>query len=203
MLYLPKNYSGYNENALDPSWRSLVGSIVKFGQEGGEWICTNKTLAKRGPKELKSEIPKGAKGIMMEKGNFMSGATNVYPEFSPFSGANGTGESPRPPIGRENCACRSPRFDIDYYDRLYVPNAVRCSVRIYDNSGNIILEFGQYGNYDSAGPKSKIPTKQIPLGWPIGVGVSAEHVYIADQLNRRILRADKTYKFNFKINIEK
>src|SRR5262249_20108036 len=33
----------------------------------------------------------------------------------------------------------------------------------------------------------------IPLAWPIGVGVSYNHIYVCDQLNRRIVRVDKTW----------
>lgn len=193
MLMLPPGFKGPKVLARDCSWCSLVGSIVKFGPEGGEWICTNKGLAARGPKGIKTEIPAGAKGVKMENGHFMSGAMAAYAGVAPFSGAAGTSETGRPPLGRENCACRSPRFDIDRYDRLYIPNAVTSSVRIVDNNGNEILDLGRYGNYDSAGPKSKIPTPEIPLAWPIGVGASEEHVYICDQVNMRIVRADKIY----------
>ena len=59
---------------------------------------------------------------------------------------------------------------------------------------NIILDFWSYGNYDSAGPKSSIPKPDIGLAWPVGVGVSDDYVYIADMMNRRIIRADRTYK---------
>ena len=75
-----------------------------------------------------------------------------------------------------------------------MPNAVTCSVRIYDNAGNVILQFGAYGNMDSAGPKSRLPDPDIGLAWPVGVGVGDEHIYISDMLNRRVLRADKTYQ---------
>ncbi|MCX7806618.1 MAG: hypothetical protein N3A38_15750, partial [Planctomycetota bacterium] len=124
MLMLPPGYKGPSVLAADPSWRSLVGSIIRFGPEGGEWVCTDPRLARSAPKGIRTEIPEGASGVHMENGHFLLGASMVYPEFAPFSGAAGTGELGRPPIGRENCACRSPRFDIDRFDRLYVPNAV-------------------------------------------------------------------------------
>ncbi len=203
MLMLPPNYQGPKVLAADSSWRSLVGSILKFSPDGGEWICTNKRLAKRAPKEIKTTIPEGAKGVQMENGHFLSGASIAYPGFAPFSGSAGTSELGRPPLGRENCACRSPRFDLDRYDRLYVPNAVTCSVSILDNAGNEIYEFGRYGNYDSAGPESAIPEPEIPLAWPIGVGVSSEHIYIVDQVNRRIVRADKTYQLEQLVDVKK
>lgn len=193
MLLLPPDWKGPAVLARDASWRSLVGSILRFSPAGGEWICTDPELARRGPAELKRAIPPGAQGIQLENGHFMLGADAVYPELAPFSGSAGTSETGRPPLGRENCACRSPRFDLDRFDRLYVPNAVTGRVRVFDNAGNEILAFGDYGNQDSAGPGSPVPGPAIPLAWPIGVAVSARHVYVADQMNRRIVRVDKSF----------
>ena len=64
-----------------------------------------------------------------------------------------------------------------------------------DNNGNVITRFGRYGNADSRGPgqDSLIKTPDIPLGWPEAVGVSQKAVYVADVLNRRIVRLRKTY----------
>ncbi|MFC1479354.1 hypothetical protein ACFL6F_02050, partial [Planctomycetota bacterium] len=191
MLMFPPNYPAPDVLAQDLAWEALVGSVVKFGPDGGECIWANPKLKGQAPKGAKTEVPKGAQGIWMEDKYFLKGAVKVYPEFAPYSGA---ASSHRSPIGRENCACRSPRFDIDFYDRLYLPNAVMNRIRIYDNAGNIILDFGSYGNYDSAGPKSSIPKPDIGLAWPVGVGVSDDYVYIADMMNRRIIRADRTYK---------
>jgi hypothetical protein len=64
-----------------------------------------------------------------------------------------------------------------------------------DNEGNPILRFGAYGNSDSrgSGPDSPIKKPEIPLGWPEAVGASDKAVYVADVLNRRIVRLLKTY----------
>jgi len=201
ILVLPPDHKPPKPLINDSGWASLVGSILKFTPAGGEWIVTHPKLVPKAWPENKTSIPPGTKGIMMENGNFFAGATQVYPEFAPFSGAVNS-PTGKPPIGRENCACRSPRFDIDPYDRLYIPNAVVNSVRIHDNAGNLILTFGSYGNYDSAGPDSLIPDPEIALGWTIGVGVSEEYIYVCDQLNRRILRADKTYEAHITCDIK-
>ena len=193
MLMLPPDYQGPAVLARQTSWRSLVGSIAKFGPEGGEWIATDPRLAARAAPDIRRTVPEGARGVWMENGHFLHGAQAVYPGFAPFSGSAGTSETGRPPMGRENCACRSPRFDLDGYDRLYIPNAVSGRVRILDNAGNEILAFGEYGNRDSAGPGSKVPQPAIPLAWPIGVGVGRERIYVCDQLNRRVVRVDQTW----------
>jgi DNA-binding beta-propeller fold protein YncE len=190
VLMFPPGYAPPKVVARDLGWEALVGSVVKFGPEGGECIWANPKLKKQAPQGAKHEVPKGAKGIWMEDKHFMLNGLGVYPEYAPFSGS---ASSHRAPIGRENCACRSPRFDLDWYDRLYLPNAVMNRVRIYDNAGNVILDFGSYGNFDSAGPASAVPKPEIGLGWPVGVGVSDEHIYVADMLNRRIVRVDKAY----------
>jgi hypothetical protein len=75
-----------------------------------------------------------------------------------------------------------------------MPNAVTYSVSVVDNDGNLITKFGHYGNADSrgTGEDSLIKTPEIPLGWPEAVGVSDKAVYVADVLNRRIVRLRKT-----------
>ena len=46
------------------------------------------------------------------------------------------------------CACVKPRFDVDPYGRLYIPNGITFTVSVRDNAGNDIASFGQYGNFD-------------------------------------------------------
>ena len=38
---------------------------------------------------------------------------------------------------------------MDGYGRLAIPNAITFRVRVVDNAGNEILEFGRYGNMDA------------------------------------------------------
>ena len=70
-----------------------------------------------------------------------------------------------------------------------------------DNAGNVIIEFGKYGNFDSqyVPPDAKdgkplISTPEIPLGWPVGAGFTEKAVYVSDNYNRRVVRADMTWK---------
>jgi sugar lactone lactonase YvrE len=117
------------------------------------------------------------------------GVVQAYPGYASFSGGWGGG-----------CACRSPRFDLDPYGRLYLPNTVTFRVTVLDNAGNEICQFGHYGNFDSQwapedarGRPPSVATPDIPLGWPLSAGASEKKIYVGDLYNRRVVRVDKTY----------
>lgn len=127
-------------------------------------------------------------------GTTVEGALNSYSGLAPFS---------HPPLATTCCVCRVPRFDVDDFGRLALPNATANLVTIQDNSGNEIVTFGKYGNFDSqyVNPNTKegreqkptIATTEIPLAWPNSVGITEKYVYVMDVYNRRIVRVDKTY----------
>jgi hypothetical protein len=99
--------------------------------------------------------------------------------------------------------CRQPMFQLDGWGRIFMPNAALCHVRVLDNSGNEITRFGHYGNVDSRGPGegSLVAKPEIPLGWPQAVGVSRRNVYVADLVNKRIVRLRKTYAATERVSI--
>ena len=107
----------------------------------------------------------------------VKGAIATYPGCGPVSRWNAVG----------SCACTKPRFDVDDYGRLYLPNAITFTVSVRDNADNEIVKFGSYGNLDSAGPA------EIPMGWPVTAGASDKFIYVGDALNHRVVRADKKY----------
>jgi hypothetical protein len=115
---------------------------------------------------------------------WLAGALAAYPHQSP-NGASGD---------HLGCTCKEARFDLDLYGRLYIPNALTYRVTVVDNSGNVILKAGHYGNADSQGPGTDSPLKtpEIPLGWPMTVGAAPDHghVYAGDVVNNRIVRID-------------
>ncbi len=192
----------------DASYPRIMGSIIRFGREGGRWGSTRGKgqpagVKKGAPRPEKPEMffqpgpmPEGA--LEANGGNYFVGADMIYPDFGPMSG----GHADSGGIGNPGfCHCRVGRFDVDYYDRLYIPSPLRNKVRITDNSDNLICEFGAYGNFDSryvpegetgSGPLAETP--EVPLGWPVGAGASDRHVYVADMLNRRVVRVDLTWK---------
>lgn len=112
------------------------------------------------------------------------GATATYANCGPISRWNAVG----------SCACTRPRFEVDGFGRLYLPNALTFSVSVRDNADNEILQVGAYANYDCQGKGSKEPTPAIPLGWPVCVGASDRYIYVGDALNHRVVRLDKKYQ---------
>jgi hypothetical protein len=163
-----ENNFGYNHG---------VGSVVKFKPEGGAITRADKA-------------PAGKTGLIgyqhkRKPGNrFLENAVKLYPELGCQAGAFGDG-----------CMCRQPMFQVDGWGRLFIPNAITCSVRIVDNAGNLIQQFGKYGNIDSRGPgqDSMIKKPAVPLGWPQAVGASYKAIYVSDVVNRRIVRMKKVY----------
>ena len=137
-------------------------------------------------------------GVEERKPARMEGALQAYPGLAPFSSSlEGFG-------GNACCNCRNPRFDLDRYGRLVFPHAFGNSVTVVDNAGNTVLTFGAYGNFDSqyvnpdteAGKAGKptVAGPEFPLAWPIGAGITANAIYAIDLYNRRVLRADLTWK---------
>jgi hypothetical protein len=120
-----------------------------------------------------ARVPKNVKGrFAADRMDSLSIADKFYPiAFGAFSG---------------NCWCRLPTFDIDPYDRLFVPNGVTQKIAVADNAGNIITEFGEYGNADEQGPG-------IPLAFPASAVASENHIYVSDFINARLVRV----KMNF------
>jgi DNA-binding beta-propeller fold protein YncE len=160
-----------------------------FEKDDGYKHCTG-SVVKFGPEG--GAVPGSADQMM---GKTLEGALNIYPGLSPFS---------HPHLNTTCCVCRIPRFDIDRYGRLVIPNATGNFVRIVDNAGNEILSFGKYGNFDSqyvnpnsqAGRQGKatVAVPEIPLGWPDGAGITDRHIYVLDVYGRRVVRADLTWQ---------
>jgi len=172
LLYWPKAAPLPHGYRMDRSWQDSVGSVVKFDPRKGG-AMTGKDDAQRAED--------------------VAGALETYPGLAAFSKA-GLG-------GNTCCVCRTPRFDLDRFGRLALPNAVTNSVWVYDNAGNLITEIGRYGNFDSQyvpqdAPDAKplVGVPEIPLTWPTGAGFGPKSLYINDTYSRRVVRADLTWQ---------
>jgi DNA-binding beta-propeller fold protein YncE len=90
--------------------------------------------------------------------------------------------------------CEGAGFDVDPYGRVFYPNCGQFRVEVVDTNNNFITTFGKYGNEDSGGPHAKVKKPDIPLAWPCYVAVSDTHAYVADTINRRIVRVKLSYE---------
>jgi len=152
-------------------WSFMVGGVGRFGPDGG---CV-----------------KGDEGMM--RGDEAEGMLAFYPGLAPFSSAGFT--------SNPCCVCRGPRFDLDRWGRLVMPNGVSNSVRLVDNAGNLIVEFGKYGNFDSQyvpsdakDAKPLVATPEIPMAWLTGAGFGPDRLYVLDSYAKRVVRVDLTWK---------
>lgn len=54
------------------------------------------------------------------------------------------------PITSVGCSCPRQHLGLDWYRRVYVPEAYRHSIGVLDTNGNLIMHLGRYGNFDDA-----------------------------------------------------
>ncbi len=152
-------------------YRQGYGSVVKFKPSGGS-IKADKDG------DIAGTLYSGIKRC---KGK---GVVWLYPLYP----------MPNADVQASVCNCWSPRFDLDRFDRLFVPDAARFSVSVIDSNANTILRIGSYGNKDCKGPGSLRPKPDIGLAWPLVVWASDEACYIIDAVNDRVVRAALGYR---------
>jgi hypothetical protein len=122
------------------------------------------------------------------------------------------------PCWNNTCFCPASRFNMDGFERLWVPAVHTATVNVLDGNGNLIARIGRYGNYDSRGKDSPVVDPKTGLLRPkraddpadlkpprelsedIGlvkgtcVAASDEALYVADISVGRIVRGKLTYK---------
>jgi hypothetical protein len=184
---LPASFDGQDlgkgivkgQEPVGANWYELMyGCILKFGPDGGR-------IMRDGPGGLAIEYGRTSRGKYTRKLQ-VSGAKWAFHGSSPVVGWEDGG-------GRVSCGCESSRFDVDGFGRSFFPDACRFRCGVIDTGGNEICWFGEYGNADSAGPGSKVPTPEIPMLWPYCLAVSESHVYVGDRLNRRVVAVKLGY----------
>lgn len=177
------------------------GSIVKFTPKGGmiHFEGTN-------PYEGQPVLDPSLKVLEAEWGKNetllptkLTGAEWIHP---------GIGH-----VGIYECNCENVTFDVDEFGRVYFADQCLFQIRVIDTAGNALTTIGGYGNADNCGPASMLVDPQtgqlrprqpndlkspfaepdIALAWPSGVGATNKHIYIADTVNRRLLRTRVVY----------
>jgi len=176
----------------DSFWYShIYGSILKFPPEGGI-IWYDKGLPKSAfgqpPAELLAKPKQPFKKHIAYTPHLtgeIQGALWTRFGYSPYSGRI---------IGNtSHCSCEGHGFDVDSFGRVFFPNAGQLRVEVVDTNNNPIMTFGKYGNEDSGGPNARVKTPDIPLAWPSYVAVSDRFAYVADTINRRVVRVKLGY----------
>jgi len=192
-----RSYPEFFDGKLDPPpkegsggdrfWNSYIyASIIKFPPTGGIiWYRKNLPPVTVGapPAELLAK-PKVAVKFHWAYSPHMTGelqgALWYRFGFAPFS-AHTSGMT-------SHCMCEGCGFDVDDFGRVFYPNLGQFRVEMVDTNNNWIGAFGKYGNEDSGGPAAKVKKPEIPLAWPCYVAVSDTHAYVADTVNRRVVR---------------
>lgn len=167
---IPTAYSAYWP------WVRSTGSVIKFDPAaGGQFTNTSQSMPT-------------SRGV--------TGALKVYDiPVSPFGG-NDQSAYMVPGSGFK-CVCRTPRFDVDPYGRIYGTHTVAGQVSVADNAGNVLLSFGEYGNVDSRGP-------DVAMIWPTGIAATDKFLYVNDLVNGRLLRLNMAYELtNLPIGVQK
>jgi outer membrane protein assembly factor BamB len=198
----------------DLFWNSYTyGSIIKFPPSGGI-IWHQHELPKSAVGEPPAELL--AKPREPFKRHFaysphltgeLQGALWTRFGYAPYS-AHMTGNT-------SHCMCEGSGFDVDSFGRVFFPNLGQYRIEVIDTNNNPITTFGKYGNEDSGGghgaggsPEkerpagsstggqpllSRVKKPDVPLAWPTYVAVSDRWAYVADTVNRRVVRVKLRY----------
>jgi hypothetical protein len=211
----PEEFKAHVGGRDNERWYNLMyGSIIKFSPRGGAiwWPVTWEAEApglvtpeKAGlPDALRKEKVGGCFwGKVLEEGPVLQGAEWYRPGFAHV-------------CLKPMCHCLATEFDVDDFGRVYYPDLLGFRVGVLDTNGNEILKFGGYGNQDCCGPDSYVPDPgekyfrprrrgdpaglrspfagpEIAFAWIVGVAVTDRYVYVADEMNRRIVRGRLGY----------
>jgi len=150
-------------SARDAWYGLLVGTLAKFGPDGGKIECGKREgtwLAGRGRAEI-------------------TGLKASHVGLSPFGGG---------------CVCPTCRFDLDGFDRVFVPVPSLSCVLVLDQKLNGMTRIGTYGGPDCQGPESAFPDPEIGFSRPSYLCVSDKSLFAVDLGNSRILRVDLGYE---------
>jgi hypothetical protein len=187
---LPEPGSKDAARRSDVLWNNaMYASIIKFPPTGGAiWFAQAKgkrALSCLGdpPADLlaKPKVPFKTQynsGMAGPTTGEVQGADWIRFGYSPFSMPGSGGM----------CNCEGNGFDVDPFGRVFYPNMGQFRVEVIDTNNNPITTFGKYGNEDSGGKDAKVTRPEIPFAWPVYVVASDTHAYVADTVNRRVVR---------------
>jgi hypothetical protein len=199
-----------------PYYRSLYGSVVKFGPRGGRlhYLAPREYERNFGfaPPEL---------GLSKEKVFVNVGSRGELTPDKTLEGAlwRRPGYSAHTPLGRRGhqCHCLGHLFDVDPFGRVFHPDMLQHRIVVLDPGGNLIGQIGGYGNVDNRGPFSWVRDPEtgalrprndrdpaslkspfegaadIAFAFLNSVAIGQEHIYTTDTLNQRVTRIRMEY----------
>ena len=201
----------------------MYGSIVKFGPQGGAtWYPGSEGAeqaryfetppqvdASLGREEVWSSLGASRYNPRDQRAAVLQGAQWWRYGVAFLADMHGGG-------GDRICHCTGNDFDVDDFGRSFYPDQGHFRVAVLDTAGNPVTTIGSYGNQDACGPDSYVPDAkggylrrrlpsdpaglvsplakpEIGFAWIVGVAVSDRFVYVADSVNRRVLRVRLDY----------
>ncbi|KKL06132.1 hypothetical protein LCGC14_2599100, partial [marine sediment metagenome] len=165
----------------------MYGSIIKFSPAGGAVWFPRVDPADAYPFDGKAKLPPG----LPEQKIDVTAGTGGKARTGKLAGAMWShyGSSfllDMHPGENRRCHCTATDFDVDEFGRVFYPDQGRFRIGVTDTNGNVITHFGRYGNQDA-------PADDIAFAWIIGLAASDRYVYVADALNRRVVRVKLAY----------
>jgi hypothetical protein len=177
-------------------YNDMTGSLIKVAAKKAKVLSSSGGAVVPLTKEVTPKRPPDASNPHVGPA-WVEGAEWFYGGVG-FCGKNGSR------VGG-GCDCYNARFDFDYLGRSFAPEIDHCSVAVLDSAGNLILRIGQYGNLDSAGPKSPVPLPGDGVGLfyaPYVATHTDKRVFIADPGNGRIVSVKLGYHASETVSIK-
>jgi sugar lactone lactonase YvrE len=98
-------------------------------------------------------------------------------------------------VANPPCHCNTWRHHQTLDDEGYLYAAGRHSVQVIDcETGELVGEFGSYGNMDCQSKGSKYPHPELPFGMISALSVWKDRLFVVDVLNRRIAKCRIIYR---------
>lgn len=163
--------------AIEDSYGEGYGVILKFGPAGGK---LRETVKAEAGETLFTAYPG-------KRSYAASEVQSAYHRISPMSA---------PRLHYTSCWCLVAFFDLDRYDRLFVPDGLQFCVRVLDANFNEITRFGAYDAASGKGGAANAPGPEIPFEFPAHVNVSDAAAYVMDggQCAQRVVRVKLAYR---------
>lgn len=173
---IPADLAKMVSPAVREAYKWAYGSIVKFDKDGG-----TTTLDPSGKFLLcKSNEAK-------PKACTLQGVLWVHPGYSPMTNrTGGAGDGPR-------CACHSPRFELDDFNRVFIPDGLMARVEIADANGNTMLFFGKRGGN----------VQNLELRYPSMVAANDDFCYVVDYVMGKAVRVKLGYECVEEVSVSK